>query len=88
MHDFYFYSTDLIFFSTVGSGLQLHAPRHSGRTWHDILAYFTRVHAVRSIQMRSRCDSIDRAREREPRPPPAAPARAQRRRAAAPAAAR
>ena len=28
MHDFYFYSTDLIFFAKVGSGLELHAPRH------------------------------------------------------------
>ena len=27
MHDLYFYSTDLIFFSKVGSGLELHAPR-------------------------------------------------------------
>ena len=27
MHDLYFYSTDLIFFSKVRSGLELHAPR-------------------------------------------------------------
>ena len=27
MHDLYFYSTDLFFFSKVGSGLELHTPR-------------------------------------------------------------